>query len=142
MLREPWPDSSCDKNNRYPFAPKKRRTGAPLLVRQFPDVLAKDYERLWTDARRKKVIDAAVKNSVAIELNSRYRLPSPSFVAMAKAAGSKFTFGTNNAGSDALGRSEYGLRMVEECKLVWQDFFVPGAWGPKAIERKGAALKG
>ena len=105
-----------------------------------PDVLAKDYERLWTDARRKKVIDAAVKNGVAMELNNRYRIPSPSFVQMAQAAGCKFTFGSNNAGAEDLGRSEYGLRMIEECKLVWQDFFVPLS-GPKAVERKGSALK-
>jgi hypothetical protein len=32
--------------------------------------------------------------------------------------------------------------MVDECKLVWQDFFVPGAWGPKAVDRKPDALKG
>ena len=55
---------------------------------------------------------------------------------MAKAAGAKFTFGTNNSGPGDLGRCEYGLRMVEECNLVWQDFFVPLS-GPKAIERKG-----
>ena len=106
-----------------------------------PDVLAKDYESLWTEERRKKVIDAAVKNGVAMELNNRYRLPSASFVKMAKAAGVKFTFGTNNNGPSDLGRCEYGLQMVNECKLVWQDFFVPLA-APKAVERKGAALHG
>lgn len=105
-----------------------------------PDVLAKDYERLWTEVRRRKVIEAAVRNSVAIEINNRYRLPTPSFIRMAKAAGAKFTFGTNNAGPEDLGRCEYGLQMVEECKLMWQDFFVPLA-GPKAIERKGEALR-
>jgi hypothetical protein len=105
-----------------------------------PDVLAKDYEQLWTAERRRKVIEAAVRNGVAIEINNRYKLPSPSFIRMAKAAGAKFTFGTNNAGPDDLGRCEYGLRMVEECKLEWQDFFVP-LEGPKAIERKGEALR-
>ncbi len=106
-----------------------------------PAVIAKDYEELWTEQRRRKVIEAAVRNDVAIEINNRYKLPSRSFIRMAKAGGAKFTFGTNNAGSDDLGRCEYGLRMVEECKLVWQDFFVPLA-GPKAVERKGDALRG
>jgi len=105
-----------------------------------PDVLAHDYEQLWSEERRKKVIAAAVRNTVAIEMNNRYKLPSPSFIRMAKAAGAKFTFGTNNAGPDDLGRCEYGLRMVEECKMEWQDFFVP-LEGPKAIERKGEALR-
>jgi hypothetical protein len=106
-----------------------------------PDVIANDYESLWTEERRRKVIDAAVRNGVAIELNNRYRLPSASFVKMAKAAGARFTFGTNNSAATDLGRCEYGLQLVEECKLVWQDFFVP-LKAPKAIERKGDALKG
>ena len=105
-----------------------------------PEVIARDYEQLWTEQRRRKVIEAVVRNTVAIEINNRYQLPSPSFIRMAKAAGAKFTFGTNNTGPGDLGRCEYGLRMVEECRLVWQDFFVPLA-GQKAIERKGAALR-
>ena len=105
-----------------------------------PEVLAKDYESLWTESRRRKVIDAAVKNGVAIELNNRYRLPSTSFVKLAKAAGAKFTFGTNNTSAADLGRCEYGIQMVKECNLVWQDFFVP-LKGPKAVERKGGVLK-
>jgi histidinol phosphatase-like PHP family hydrolase len=107
-----------------------------------PDLIAKDYERLWTEERRRKVIEAAIANGVAIELNNRYRLPSASFVKMAKEAGAKFTFGTNNASALDLGRCEYGLQLVEECKckLVWQDFFVP-LKAPKAVERKGEALR-
>ncbi len=106
-----------------------------------PDVIAKDYETLWTDARRKRVIAAAKANNVAIEINSRYKLPSQSFIEMAKAEGCKFSFGTNNAGAADLRRSEYGLQMIDACKLRAQDFFVPGAFGPRAIERKGNALK-
>ena len=106
-----------------------------------PDQLATDYDKLWTEARMRQVVDAAAKNHVAIELNDRYKLPSAAFVKMAKAAGCKFTFGTNNTGPSDLGRSEYGLKMIDECKLGWQDFFVPGAWWPKATQRKGDLLK-
>ena len=106
-----------------------------------PEVIAKDYDRLWTEDRMKKVIDAAVRNSVAIEINDRYRLPSAAFITMAKAAGSKFSFGTNNGSAADLGRCEYGLQMVEACKLRWQDFFVPAPLGSRAVDRKGAALK-
>src|SRR6185437_7386668 len=106
-----------------------------------PDQLAPDYEKLWTESRRRQVIAAAVANGVAIEINSRYRLPSPSFIRMAKAAGAKFSFGSNNTGPEDLLRSEYGIRMIHECGLGWQDFFVPGD-GPKAVERKGDVLKG
>jgi hypothetical protein len=107
-----------------------------------PAQLAKDYEALWTPARREKVVASAAKNQVAIEINNRYKLPSPTFIQLAKQAGCKFTFGTNNTGPDDLGRCEYALRMVEECKLTAADFFVPLAVGStKAIDRKGDILK-
>jgi Domain of Unknown Function (DUF1080) len=106
-----------------------------------PPVIASDYDRLWTEERMKKVAGAAAKNSVAVELNDRYKIPSANFVRVAKEAGCKFTFGTNPSTPSELGRSEYGIHMVQECNLQWQDFFVPGAWVPKAIERKPNALK-
>jgi len=107
-----------------------------------PDVIAKDYETLWTESRRQKVIDAAVKNGVAIEINNRYKLPSASFIKMAKSAGCKFTFGTNNSGPADLGRCEYAIQMVTECKLASGDFWVPLAVGStKAVDRKGDMLK-
>jgi hypothetical protein len=107
-----------------------------------PDRIAKDYDKLWTEQRMKKVIDAAKRGGVAIELNTRRNLPSVAFIQMARAAGCKFAFGTNNAGPSDLHRCEYGLRVVGECKLTWQDFFVPGAWCEKAVDRKPEALKG
>ncbi|HLK64795.1 MAG TPA: family 16 glycoside hydrolase [Bryobacteraceae bacterium] len=107
-----------------------------------PDAISKDYESLWTEARRRKVIEAAVQNGVAIEINNRYKLPSASFIKMAKQAGCRFTFGTNNSGPADLGRCEYALDMVEECKLAPADFWVPLAPGStKAVERKGEILK-
>lgn len=105
-----------------------------------PALIAKDYETLWTDARRHQVIDAAVRNGVAIELNDRYKLPSASFVKLAKASGAKFSMGSNNSAAADLRRCDHGIQMIEECKLGWQDFFVPGEQ-PKAIDRKGGALR-
>jgi len=86
-----------------------------------------------------KLIDALVKNQVAIEINTPEQLPSRAFVERAKQAGCKFAFGTGNETVAELKRSEYGLQMVEACKLSWQDFFVPGAWWPKAVDRRWPA---
>jgi hypothetical protein len=108
-----------------------------------PAALAGNYDALWTAERMKKVAEAAARNQVAVELNNRYKIPTASFIRVFKDAGCKFTFGTNNAGAGDLGRSEYGLKIIDECKLTWRDFWVPGAWWPRAIERgKAAALKG
>ncbi len=101
-----------------------------------PDVLAADYDRLWTEERMARVIGAAFRNGVAIELNDLYQLPAAKFVRMARTAGCKFTFGSNNTSIDNLGHCRYGLRMIEECGLVADDFFVPGIAGPKAALRK------
>jgi histidinol phosphatase-like PHP family hydrolase len=106
-----------------------------------PAVIASDYDRLWCDERMARVVDAAAQNGVAIELNDLYHLPGKRFVLMAKAAGCKFTPGTNNTGPGDLGRSEYGLRMIDECGLAGEDFFVPGASGLKAAVRKAAAFR-
>jgi hypothetical protein len=107
-----------------------------------PAQIAGQYDRLWTEKRMRRVMEAAARNHVAIEINDKLRLPRPPFLRMAKEAGCKFAFGTNNGGPHDLGRSAYGLQMVEHCGLDWRDFFVPGVWWPKAAERKGEALRG
>ncbi len=98
-----------------------------------PDQIAKDYDALWTQERMQRVIDAALRNDVAIEINNRRKIPSPAFIKKAKTAGCKFSFGTNNAEAE-LGRLEYPIQMVKECGLVWQDIFVPRPDGQKPIE--------
>ena len=101
-----------------------------------PDVMAPDYDALWTSERMGKVIEAAKKNDVAIEINNRYRIPSAGFLKLARQAGVKFSFGTNNVDRN-LGRLEYCLKMVDQCGLTWQDIFVPRPDGDKAIQRRG-----
>ncbi len=98
-----------------------------------PDVIAGDYDALWTPARKQRVIDAAARNGVAIEINARYKLPKADFIKAARKAGVKFTLGTNNGDRD-LGRDEYGLRMIRECGLTWQDFWLPKPDGQKPIQ--------
>lgn len=93
-------------------------------------------EALWTQARQAKLIDALVRNKVAVELSTLDQLPSEKFIQQAKDAGCKFAFGTGNATPAELQRCEYGLRMVEACKLDWHNFFAPGAWWPKAVDRR------
>jgi uncharacterized protein Usg len=98
-----------------------------------PQQIAAEYETLWTPERMRRVIDAAVRNDVAIEINNRYRIPSATFIKTAKAMGATFSFGTNNADAN-LARLEYPIQMVRECGLGWQDFFVPKPEGHKPIQ--------
>jgi hypothetical protein len=100
-----------------------------------PAVIAPRYDSLWTEPRMTRVIDAAVKSGVAIEINARYKLPSEAFLRLAKAKGAKFTFGTNNGGADDLGDWSYPLEMQRRLDLKWTDMFVPGHQ-PSRAERE------
>jgi hypothetical protein len=106
-----------------------------------PDVIAKDYDTLWTEERMRKVLRAAKSGDVALELNDRYRLPGEKFVRMAKEEGLKFAFGTNNGGAEDLRRCNYGVEMVKKCGLQWEDFFVPRPIGERGVDRKDGMLK-
>lgn len=100
-----------------------------------PEEIAGDYEKLWTDQRMQRVINAAVENGVAIEINARYKLPKENFIIKAKKAGAKFAFGTNN-GDRNLGNLEYCREMITRCKLTEDDMFKPKPDGYKAIQQK------
>jgi histidinol phosphatase-like PHP family hydrolase len=101
-----------------------------------PDSIAAAYDELWTRERMEKVVAALAKNDIAMEVNSRYRIPSAAFIKLARSAGVKVAFGTNNSDAN-IGRCEYGIAMAKECGLRWQDFFVPKSDGEKPIQRRG-----
>ncbi|MDR1742836.1 MAG: DUF1080 domain-containing protein [Dysgonamonadaceae bacterium] len=89
-----------------------------------PDAMNDRYDAFWTDTRQQKVIDAMVKAGKALEINARYEIPHKSFIQKAKAAGLKFTFGTNNSNADT-GKLEYCIRMKNECNITAEDMFKP-----------------
>lgn len=101
-----------------------------------PDIIAGQYDTLWTEERMDRVIQAAVENDIAIEINARRSIPSPAFLKRAKAAGVTFAFGTNNRGPGDLGNLDYPRRMIVELGLEPGDMFVPKPDGQKAIQRK------
>lgn len=89
-----------------------------------PDAIKSGYDELWTDARMKKLIDAAIANNVAIEINSTFKIPNAKFIKKAKAAGAHFTFGSNTHGVGA-GDITWSVNMAKECGLTKGDFFIP-----------------
>ncbi len=101
-----------------------------------PDVIADRYDELWTDTRMDRVIEAAVRNDVAIEINARRSIPNPVFIKRAKHAGATFAFGTNNGSKDDLSNLEYCREMITECDLTPDEMFVPKPHGQRAIQRK------
>ena len=101
-----------------------------------PADIVGEYDTLWTPERMQRVVDAAVKNGVAIEINGKSRLPRPAFLKLARAAGAKFSFGTNNRDPD-IGDLQYCLDMARELNLTWTDMFVPKPDGRKPVQLRG-----
>jgi len=109
-----------------------------------PAQLQPRYEELWTKERMDRVINALLRNQVALEINARYKIPSIAFIKKAKAAGVKFTFGTNNTKNDDLYRLEYCLKVIREVGLTAEDMFLPRPRTERKILKKGlpAAITG
>lgn len=100
-----------------------------------PASLARDYDSLWTPARMQKVIDAALKNGVALEISSSYKLPRLPFLKLAKTSGAKFSFGSNGRYPN-MGKLDYCLEMARALDLKQTDIFVPAAGSRKAVQRR------
>jgi len=89
-----------------------------------PESLAKMYDKLWTEKRMNILINAAIINNVAIEINSNFQIPSKKFIQLAKAAGAHFTFGSNQHDIN-IGDISWSIALATECKLKKKDFFIP-----------------
>ena len=72
-----------------------------------------------------RVIEALSEKDVAFEINARRKIPNSHFIKRAKAAGVKFTFGTNNGGKNDLGDLSYCVEMIAECRLETDDMWHP-----------------
>jgi histidinol phosphatase-like PHP family hydrolase len=89
-----------------------------------PESLKSRYDALWTPERMDRLIAAALKNGVAIEINAHFQIPSAAFIRRAKAAGAKFSIGSNRH-VEGIGEIEYCLRTARECGLTAKDIYVP-----------------
>lgn len=91
-----------------------------------PPAVEDRYDELWTDARMKRIIKAAIANKVALEINARSGLPKDRFIRMAKAMGATFSFGSNNFLSDPIDMSRC-VEAVNRYGLKKSDMYVPKA---------------
>jgi histidinol phosphatase-like PHP family hydrolase len=104
-----------------------------------PEMMQKDFDTLWTDKRMRTVVDAAKRYGVAVEINSRYRVPRLPFLEMAKGAGLKFSFGSNMHTADGIGHIDYCVEMYRRAGLTVEQFFEPAPFGKKPIQIRSLA---
>lgn len=89
-----------------------------------PQAMANNYDYYWTSERMNKVIAAAKANGIAIEINPRFKIPSKTFICKAKAAGLKFTIGSNNVDKN-FEYPHFAIQMISDCGLTESDFYLP-----------------
>lgn len=104
-----------------------------------PEAIRSDATRLWTAPRMTKIIDAAKKYSIAIEINTKYQVPAIPFLEMAKAAGLRFSFGSNAHDAAAIGEISFCVETWEKLALPPSRFFRPAPPGKKPIQLRTLA---
>ncbi len=94
-----------------------------------PDSLLPDYDRLWTAPRARAIIDAALANKVALEIDCHFRVPHLRFLEMARDAGVMFAFGSNYQTPESAGDISYCIEVYKRLGLTPRQFFRPSGAG-------------
>ncbi len=89
-----------------------------------PPSVASQYDQLWTNQRMRQVIQAAIDNHVALEINARSGLPHPRFIRLAKQMGANFSFGSNNFDDRPISMARY-FEAIDRYGLTKDDMLVP-----------------
>ena len=144
-LWEPDAAARVDMSDRQAFMDHYVDWYVEIMAKQPIDILAnvswlppgmgEQWETFWTPVRMQKVIEAALKHRVALEISSRYKLPRLPFLKRAKADGVKFAFGSNGRYPE-MGKLDYCLLMAAQLELKPADMFLPVSDGQKAVQRR------
>jgi histidinol phosphatase-like PHP family hydrolase len=144
-LWEPDVESRVDMDDKQAFMDRYVDWYVAIIEQQPIDILANtswlpaplaaDYPKYWTGARVQRVAEAAVKHGVALEISSGFQLPQRSFLEVARAAGVKFTFGSNGR-YPHMGKLAFSLDMARALGLTKADMFTPAPEGRKAVQRR------
>jgi histidinol phosphatase-like PHP family hydrolase len=94
-----------------------------------PVRIAREYSRVWTTQRIDHIIEMCANpprssraKKIAIEINEVAHVPDEKFITRAKAAGLKFTFGTDSRNQNAT-HFYYCYQMAKKCGLDESNMF-------------------
>lgn len=91
-----------------------------------PEQMRDRYDFFWTEARMNRFVDALAKSGKVLEINELYKIPSKAIILKAKAAGVKFSFGSNNVDEiPAATLLAYSIQMKKECGITAKDMYRP-----------------
>jgi DNA polymerase (family X) len=83
------------------------------------------HDELWTPERRRSFLEAVVQSGVALEISTRYNVPTPVLMREALEAGVRFAVGSDSHWLDRAADISLPLRYVEEFKIPEDRFFLP-----------------
>jgi histidinol phosphatase-like PHP family hydrolase len=98
-----------------------------------PTKFNSEFDKLWTAERMKTVVDALKRTGTACEIDTGMRLPKLPFLQMVKAAGVKFSIGSNSQGR-TVSQLTFATDMIKALGLTEKDMFVPAPKGRKPIQ--------
>jgi histidinol phosphatase-like PHP family hydrolase len=90
-------------------------------------------EQLWTDERMRRVIQTLKNTNTAVEIDSSVKLPTMTFLKMAKSEGIKFCFGANSSGA-TINPIDWSIATAKQLGLTKRDMFQPAPRGRKPIQ--------
>ncbi len=90
-----------------------------------PLALREVNHRLWTPARIRRLVAAAVENHVALEISGHWRVPSEEFLREGLRQGAIFSLGSDGHGPDSMCDLEYPLEMVKKLRIGAERLFRP-----------------
>lgn len=93
----------------------------------------RDFDKLWTPERMKKVVDALKRTGTACEIDTNSRLPKLPFLQMAKEEGVKFSIGSSSQGR-TVNPLTFAVEMIKTLGLTEKDMFVPAPNGRKPFQ--------
>jgi histidinol phosphatase-like PHP family hydrolase len=91
----------------------------PALLALEGDVLA-----WWTEEREERYVAALVESGVALEISNRYRLPHSRLLGRAKAAGARFSLGSDGHTEAQIARLDWALEAARSAGITDADLFV------------------
>lgn len=96
--------------------------GHPMFL---PDLPREGQEELWTADLVKRFVDVVVETGAALELSTRYRVPSEDTMRAALAAGARFAVGSDGHRLEAIGAIDYARRLTLDFAIPPERFYLP-----------------
>jgi histidinol phosphatase-like PHP family hydrolase len=90
-------------------------------------------EQMWTEERMRRVIQTLKNTNTAVEIDSSIKMPTMTFLKMAKAEGVKFSFGSSSQGA-RINPLDWCVATVKDAGLTKKDMFQPAPRGRKPIQ--------